>query len=85
MREGLLWYDADAKRSPRQKIDDAARRFEERFKRAPNCCHVSAQEQADHPRLQIVADKHLRPHHYWVGIDESLLPARPARRRAGAA
>ena len=85
MREGLLWYDADARRSASQKIDDAVRRFEERFKHAPNCCHVHPAEAATHPRLEVVADKHLRPHHYWVGVDESLLPARRARRRAGAA
>jgi hypothetical protein len=85
MREGLLWYDASEKLTARQKIDDAARRFEERFKRAPNCCHVNPKEPADHPRLHVVADQHIRPHHYWVGVDESLVPARPARRRAGAA
>ncbi len=85
MREGLLWYDADGKRSASQKIEDAARRYQERFGRAPNCCHVHPEERAEHPTVQVVANRHILPHHFWVGVDETLPVARPARRRAGAA
>ncbi len=86
MREGLLWYDADAKRPTSQKIEDAARRYQERFGRAPNCCHLHPAETVDRADLHIVADAKILPHHYWVGVDESLPTlARPARRRSGAA
>lgn len=79
MLEGLLWYDTDAKRSVRQKIDDATRRFQERFGRPPNCCHVHPTEAIAHDGLHIVSDQHIRPHHYWVGVDVSL-PRRPRAR-----
>jgi hypothetical protein len=38
-----------------------------------------------HPSLQIVADKALRSHYYWIGVDVTLPEARVARRRKGAA
>ena len=90
MREGLLWYDADTRRSARQKIDDAARRYQERFGRAANCCHVHPAVQAEHPDLHIVADATVRPHHFLVRVADSLPPlahsaARVARGRKGAA
>jgi len=94
MHEGLLWYDTDAKRSTRQKIDDAARRFQERFGRPPNCCHVHPSVTVTHDALHIVPDPYVRPHHYWIGVDPSLpkrpggrAPSaeRPARSRRGAA
>jgi hypothetical protein len=86
MREGLLWYDADGKRPTSQKIGDAARRYLERFGRAPNCCHVHPDEWAELAEFHVVADPRVLPHHFWVGVDEALPAlARPARRRKGAA
>jgi hypothetical protein len=84
MTEGLLWYDADGKRPTRQKIDDAVNRYRERFGRAPNCCHVHPDQVVEHASVQVVANPRILLHHYWVGIDESLPLARPARRRGAA-
>ena len=84
MTEGLLWYDADGKRPTGQKIDDAARRYQERFGRAPNCCHVNPAELVEHTSVQVVANPRVLRHHYWVGIDAGLPQARPARRRGAA-
>jgi hypothetical protein len=80
MREGLLWYDADPRRPASQKIEDAARRYQERFGRAPNCCHLHPDEQASESKLHVVANPRILLHHYWVGVDESLPPARAARK-----
>lgn len=86
MREGLLWYDAAAKASVVHKIDAAAARFAARTGRQPNCCHVHPSQLVVHPRLQVVPDPRLRPHYFWVGVDETLLPpARRARRGGDAA
>lgn len=85
MREGLLWYDASEKRPIELKIDAAPDRFVERCGREPNCCHVHPSQQVAHPRLRVVADARLRPHYFWVGVDEALLvPARRPRRAGGA-
>ena len=81
MREGLLWYDA-SNRSVVQKIDEAARRYQERFGRAANCCHVRSADGIQHPTLHVVANPTILPHHFWIGVDESLLPpGRSLRRR----
>ncbi len=86
MREGLLWYDADERRPITAKIDAAARRGLERFGRAPNCCHVHPDDVVDHPTLRVVPNSKIARHHFWVGIDDSLIPAgRVRRRHAGAA
>lgn len=85
MREGLLWYDASEKRSPEVKIDTAAERFAARSGRAANCCHVHPSQQFEHPRLHVVGDARIKPHYFWVGVDEALVAPQRARRRAGAA
>ncbi|HLI25982.1 MAG TPA: hypothetical protein VKZ60_02860 [Chloroflexota bacterium] len=85
MREGLLWYDATPKGSIQHKIDAAAARFAARTGRQPNCCHVHPSQQVEHPRLRVVPDPRLQPHYFWVGIDETLLPAARRPRRGDAA
>jgi hypothetical protein len=79
MREGLLWFDVDRRRLPTQKLDQAAARFLERFRQSPNACHVHPDELFEHPTIKVTADPAVLPGHFWVGIDESLLP--PRRRR----
>ena len=82
MNEGLLWFDADAKVAPQAKLAAAAARFSERFGRPANCCHVHPDHQFADPAIAVVPDPAVRPHYFWVGRDESLAPARPARRPA---
>ena len=81
MREGLLWFDPDPNVTPEAKLAAAAARFAERFGRPANCCHVHPDEQVTSPTIAVVADPAVRRHHYWVGRDESLVPA-PLPRRA---
>ena len=92
MREGLLWYDPDPRRPAADKIEDAARRFRERFGRAPNCCHLHPDEGVGKASVHVVADARIPRHHYWIGVDDTLPaprlergPARRAERRRGAA
>ncbi len=80
MREGLLWYDADPRRPTSQKIEDAARRYQERFGRAPNCCHLHPDERVGPTSLQVVPNPRILLHHYWVGVDETLPAPRVARK-----
>ncbi len=84
MREGLLWYDPDARRPVTQKIAAAAARYLERCKRPANCCHVHPADVVEYPGLVVVADERMPRHHFWVGMDDSLLPAPPQRRSLAA-
>jgi hypothetical protein len=84
MREGLLWYDGDKRRSPQDKLDLAATRYAERFGRRPDTCHVHPAELFEHPLLRVVPDPAVLPNHFWIGEDEELAAARsqrPAARR----
>jgi hypothetical protein len=85
MREGLLWYDPDPRRPAADKIEDAARRFRERFGRAPNCCHLHPDEGVGKSSVHVVADARILRHHYWIGVDDTLPAPRVARRPAARA
>jgi hypothetical protein len=78
---GLLWFDADKRRSPQQKLDDAAERYTERFGRAPNLCHVNPDDLFAHPSIRVQPDPAVLKSHFWVGFDEELVQSPPRRRR----
>lgn len=84
MREGLLWFDADARRSAQSKLDEALIRFRERCGVEADCCHVSPSEVFSHPTVQVVPDPAVLRHHFLVGCDEEASPPRQVRRRRSA-
>lgn len=81
METGLLWYDDDPSRGLENKVEQAARRYHEKYGRWPNTCYVHPQVVADHlgPELQVVCSgkqqrvirvvsaPNVLPHHYWLG------------------
>jgi hypothetical protein len=81
MQTGLLWFDNDPHRETMLKIEDAARRYKEKFGVAPNTCYVN-QAASDGGELQlsplgtqsaplrVVPVSNVLPHHFWVGIEE---------------
>src|SRR4051794_33614554 len=80
MREGLLWFDNDPKRTPGAKLDAALRRFEERHGRRANCCHVAPAAVFTHPLVTVLADPAMLRNHFLVGWDEELAPQRREKR-----
>src|SRR3954466_839970 len=81
MKLGLLWYDADKRVSPQQRLAEAATRFAERFGRPANCCHVNPEELFADAAITVRADASVLKHHFWVGRDEALEPVRSRRGR----
>lgn len=71
MEAGLLCYDAYKRKSLNEKIDEALARYEDRFGSSPTACHVNPTEVSRHPRLRVVANKHIRPSHLWLGVDDT--------------
>ncbi len=71
MREGLLWFDNDPKRSLLVKVEEAVRRYQERFGRLPNCCHLHPEQAFQHPSIVVVPNRAVLRNHIWVGIDEA--------------
>jgi hypothetical protein len=81
MQTGLLWFDNDPHREMARKIEDAARRYKERFGVAPNICYVNQAAldggelrlalQGSRPAsLRVVPVSNVLLHHFWVGIEE---------------
>jgi hypothetical protein len=81
MQTGLLWFDNDPHRETVLKIQEAARRYKEKFGVAPNTCYVN---QADFgvgelklslqgtqaASLRVIPASNVLLHHFWVGIEE---------------
>jgi hypothetical protein len=81
MQTGLLWFDNDPNRETARKVEDAARRYEERFGVAPNICYVNqatlggselrlALQGGPAASLRVVPVSNVLLHHFWVGIEE---------------
>lgn len=73
MREGLLWYDNDARKPLSAKVMEAAQAYQRKFGRRPDTCHVAPESLVgDAPTLslKLVPSPLVRPHHFWVGVDD---------------
>jgi len=74
MKEGLLWYDADPKRSLRDKIIDAAASYRRKFQTVPTTCYCNA-GQLEQPmklgRLRVLPATNVLRHHFLVGVERS--------------
>ncbi|HBY92535.1 MAG: hypothetical protein M5U01_10480 [Ardenticatenaceae bacterium] len=73
MQIGLLWFDDDKQRPAAEKIAQAARRYREKFGRAPTVCFVNPSEPIESERVGNVVVRTLRtvlPHHFWIGVEE---------------
>ncbi len=72
MKSGLLWFDNDPKRPLAAKIDEAARRYAEKFGRAPNTCFVNPaaleKEVVQLEQLRVIGAHNILPNHFWLGV-----------------
>jgi hypothetical protein len=81
MQTGLLWFDNDPHREMAVKIEDAVRRYKEKFGMAPNTCYVNqaafdggelklALQGIQVASLRVIPVSNVLLHHFWVGIEE---------------
>jgi hypothetical protein len=81
MQTGLLWFDNDPHREMTLKIEDAVRRYKEKFGVVPNICYVNqaafdggelkfALQGSQVASLRVVPVSNVLLHHFWVGIEE---------------
>jgi hypothetical protein len=81
MQTGLLWFDNDPHRETALKIEDAARRYKEKFGVAPNTCYVNQAASGGSElklslqgfpvsSLRVIPTSNVLLHHFWVGIEE---------------
>jgi len=63
----LVWYDADARRSVSEKIQDARAAYARRFNLAPNLVLVNAADATELADIEVRSERTVQPHHFWVG------------------
>jgi len=72
MRTGLLWYDADPKKTLGDKIEEAAQRYFAKFGVRPNTCYVHPSALADKTTvkngMKLTGALDILPNHLWLGV-----------------
>ena len=81
MQTGLLWFDDSPDRELNKKVEDAARRYWQKFGVSPDTCYVNLAALAgdelrlDLPApqgrsLRVVPAANVLLHHFWVGVED---------------
>jgi hypothetical protein len=88
LKEGLLWFDDDPRRSVVIKIRNAVERYEERFGIRPTFCYLNPAQMTNLRVLDLllIGESSLGRNYFLVGYDtdqEAVVPqsAVPLRRR----
>lgn len=72
MKSGMLWMDADSRRSLEEKILRAADYYKAKYGADPDMCFVNpATLQEEETKVGRVTVQHLRtvlPDHFWMGV-----------------
>ncbi len=74
MKQGLLWFDNDSKRSLEDKIAQAAARYVQKFGHEPNICYVNprmigeGESAAMLKQIRVVSAHNVLLHHFWIGV-----------------
>ncbi len=73
MKQGLVWYDGDPKKTLDAKMTEAAKRYKEKYGSEPTVCYVNPSHLADKQRtvgkMRIVSASQVLPNHLWLEID----------------
>jgi len=77
MKQGLLWFDNDPRRSLEEKITQAAERYTQKFGQQPNTCYVNPQmvlgkgKRKVVKKVRVVTAQNILLYHFWLGITRS--------------
>lgn len=75
MKSGLLWYDA-GKKPIWDKIEEAARRYKDKFGIAPDTAFVNPLDLNREPgpppgsKIKIASKPTIMPNHIWLGVSK---------------
>lgn len=72
MKSGLLWYDSARNKTLATKIEDAVRRYQEKFNATPNIAFVNPNDFDSKVKyvIKIETKVTIMPNHIWMGIRE---------------
>lgn len=72
MKTGMLWLDADARRTFDEKVQRAVDYYRQKYGATPDLCLVNtatfAEEEKSIGPVKVQRTRSVLPHHFWVGI-----------------
>jgi hypothetical protein len=74
---GWMWQDADKNRTLEEKVELAARRYQEKHERQANVCfvnpaHLNGDECLRVNGVLVLPRKNIMPHYFWLGVEEQV-------------
>jgi hypothetical protein len=72
MKSGMLWLDADARRTFEEKVQRAVDYYREKYGTTPDLCLVNTasftEEEKSIGAVIVQRTRTVLPHHFWVGL-----------------
>ncbi len=72
MKQGLMWYDGDPKKTLGAKMIEAAKRYKEKYGAEPTVCYVNPAQIDDKAgnvgKIRVVSASQVLPNHLWLEI-----------------
>ncbi len=75
MKAGMLWLDADARRTLDEKVQRAVEYYRQKYGSTPDLCLVNTATFPEDERsvgdVKVQRARTVLPHHFWVGLSTS--------------
>lgn len=72
MKSGMLWLDADARRTLDEKVERAVEYYHQKYGAMPDLCLVNTstftEEEKSVGAVKVQRTRTVLPHHFWVGV-----------------
>ncbi len=72
MKTGMLWLDADARRTLDEKVKRAVDYYRQKYGAMPDLCLVNTttftEEELKVGPVKVQRTRSVLPHHFWVGV-----------------
>lgn len=72
MKAGMLWLDADARRTFDEKVQRAVDYYRQKYGSSPDLCLVNtatfSEEEKKVGTVMVQRTRTVLPHHFWVGV-----------------
>jgi hypothetical protein len=72
MKAGMLWLDADVRRTFDEKVQRAVEYYRQKYGLNPDLCLVNTssfvEEEKNIGEVTVQRTKTVLPHHFWVGV-----------------
>lgn len=72
MKSGMLWLDADGRRTLDEKVQRAVDYYHQKYGAVPDLCLVNttafAEEEISVGPVKVQRTRTVLPHHFWVGV-----------------